>query len=422
MKSSKYNIYLNENSHLYVFNQLSGALTEIDEELFDCLKNNKIEDANAPEEVLDEMRRSHFICDNNLKEELIVLSANKIFRFNNSVARVTILPTLNCNFKCWYCYESHIESKMTEEGLRSVIEFCRNLIQSHTVTCFHLDWFGGEPLLFFDEIMYPISKEIKRMCEEQEIEFSHSITTNGYLVSESMIEKMDEISLTSFQITLDGSEFYHNKTRCSIDDKQTYQTIVKNITSICRNIRNVNMSVRINYTPKSIYSIDEIAYDFPNDVRSKISIQPQLVWQFKDTINEINNLIKEKMETFIKAGYKTTNVFVSHLHNCCYVENMKQYVINYDLSVYKCTARNFVDKEFSIGEISKDGRLIVNSNYYNYFNSSYMENPTCMECEYLPSCCGMCIQKKLEHQLPKCPKEGVKESLLNGLKLLIQNM
>lgn len=421
MKSSKYNVYFYENGRFYIFNQLSGALTEVDQELFDCLKNNRLNTESISDELLQEMETSHIICDENLKEEFVVLSANKMFRFSNVVARVTILPTLNCNFKCWYCYESHIESKMSKEGLQSTLEFCRNIIQSRTITCFHLDWFGGEPLLYFDEIMYPLSLAIKQLCDEQQVKFSHSITTNGYLVTEEIIAKMDEIGLTSFQITLDGSEFYHNKTRFSKEDKQTYHKIVDNITSICQRIKNVNMSVRVNYTPKNLHSIDQIAYDFPMNVRHKISIQPQLVWQFKDVINEIDDLVKEKLDVFIKEGYKKTKFSIPHLHTCCYAENMKQYVINYDLSVYKCTARNFVNEKYSIGKISKGGQLITNSNYYNYFISSYMENPTCLACEYLPSCCGMCIQKKVENKMPQCPKGSIKKSVLNRLKLLIQN-
>ena len=77
-----------------------------------------------------------------------------------------------------------------------------------------------------------------------------------------MINKLNEIELTSYQITLDGSEFYHNRTRFSESDKHSYSTIVKNIILLCRHIRNVDMAVRINYTPKNINSIDKIAYDF----------------------------------------------------------------------------------------------------------------------------------------------------------------
>ena len=33
---------------------------------------------------------------------------------------MVILPTLNCNFKCWYCIQDHIPSLMTEEVISLV--------------------------------------------------------------------------------------------------------------------------------------------------------------------------------------------------------------------------------------------------------------------------------------------------------------
>ncbi len=40
MKSSKYNIYTTSDDRYYVYNQLTGAFSEVDDELFRCLKQN----------------------------------------------------------------------------------------------------------------------------------------------------------------------------------------------------------------------------------------------------------------------------------------------------------------------------------------------------------------------------------------------
>ena len=103
----------------------------------------------------------------------------------------------------------------------------------------------------------------------------------------------------------------------------------------------------------------------------------------------------------------------------CYAENMNQYVVNFDLKLYKCTARNFKDKAYSIGEISRDGKFIPSDNYYKYYTASYFENEKCLACPLLPSCTGMCIQKKIEGSIPNCPKEAVMESLTNCIEALI---
>lgn len=66
---------------------------------------------------------------------------------------------------------------------------------------------------------------------------------------------------------------------------------------------------------------------------------PQLVWQFKDDRNMQGDDITRKMELFVSHGYKKKLTDLSCYQ--CYTENMKQFVVNYDLSVFKCTARDF---------------------------------------------------------------------------------
>lgn len=422
MKFSRYNIGVAHEGNFYIFNQLSGALTQVDKELYTGLLDKTIDLCSINSELYTELHKSHFICDDDLIEENVILYANKTFRYSNDVARVTVLPTINCNFKCWYCYESHKESKMTQQAMTATLEFCKNLISQHRVRVFQLDWFGGEPLLYFDEVLYPLSLKLKKICDEKGVLFRHTITTNGYLISNDMIEKMIEIELKSFQITLDGDEAYHNRTRYSKDDKQTYRTIVQSITLLCQKIKNVNMVLRINYTPKNVSTIENIITAFPKEVRGCIWVEPQLVWQFKNQVNVISDVIKEKMEKFSEAGFKIGNVSIPRFNCGCYVENMLQYVVIYDLTVYKCTARDFLSPKTSIGKISIEGKFEPNNNYYNYFTSSYMENEHCMSCDYLPSCCGMCIQKKIEGSIPQCPKKQIAQSLRNKLLLVIKNL
>lgn len=421
MKPSRYNIYLSEHERFYVFNQLSSDLREIDYELNKALINGEIERI-IDSDLLIDLQNSHLICEDDLQEESLIICANKTFRFSNTTARITIMPTLNCNFRCWYCYETHIEGYMSGDSVQSVIVFCKNLIDSRGLKSFVLDWFGGEPLLHFDDVVYPISIAIKDYCEEKNVNFTNSITTNGFFIAEKLIPQMNEIALRSFQITLDGAKKFHDRTRFSHDRTGSYDCIVKNISLICRGITDVLVTVRINYTPTNLHTIDSIAVSFAEDIRHKIFIEPQLVWQFKDNINAITDVIAHKMETFHSLGYKTRANSLPTVCSWCYAENMNQYVINYDLKVYKCTARDFKDESHSVGVISAEGTFHPNKNYYKYFAASNFENETCLSCEMLPSCTGMCIQKKVEGTRMHCPKTEIRESVIRQLRFLIDSM
>ncbi len=53
-----------------------------------------------------------------------------------------ILPTLNCNFKCWYCIQDHIPSLMTEEVISLVKRHIKYVIENLDLDTLHIEWFG----------------------------------------------------------------------------------------------------------------------------------------------------------------------------------------------------------------------------------------------------------------------------------------
>lgn len=418
-KPSKYNIYLSYKDRYYIFNQLSSEFREVDYELYNELQNSNDQVKLTASDIISDLLECNILVLLDCDETNKIQCANKFFRFLNSTARVTVIPTLECNFRCWYCYETHESGHMSASDVDSVISFCKNLIDEGGLKSFILDWFGGEPLLHFDSIVFPISLAIKTYCKENGVEFFNSITTNGFFATEDLLPRFNEIELRGFQITLDGERRFHDKTRYNANRCGSYDIIVGNITRLCRYIDGISMTLRINYTPANLKTIEAIADSFPEDIRKIIFIEPQLVWQYKESVNTITDTLAHKLKYFQSLGYPTRGNVLPETCKWCYAESMKQYVINYNLNVYKCTARDFTNPIYSIGNISKDGVFVPNDNYYKYFKSSFFENETCLDCNVLPSCSGMCIQKKIENSIPSCPKENILKSIQNKLISII---
>jgi len=122
------------------------------------------------------------------------------------------------------------------------------------------------------------------------------------------------------------------------------------------------------------------------------------------------------MEKFLLKNYK--QVIDDLRCKTCYVESMSQFVISYDLSVYKCTARDFVPIN-SIGMINSDGDFIQNNHYYDYYVNSSYEQDKCLKCKFLPSCFGPCIQKVIERSQNECNQHDVFEYIINKVKLYL---
>ena len=416
MKLSRYTLFFSDQGKNYIYHQASNALLKVDEELYDVLKGGNLQVLS--EDVWNTLEQSGFLIKDSIDETCSIRYGNLIGRYNSKLMRITILPTLSCNFRCWYCYEQHKVSIMTESGAKSVLGFIKSEILKKHLEHVVLDWFGGEPLLRFSQVIYPLSKELKTWCRQNNVNFSNIITTNGSLINEDMAVKMNEIGLRQFQITLDGDKDHHNKVRFSSTMKNSYDVIVSNIHTLCRTVEDPNIELRINYTTDNIDTAKSILYSFDADIRQFIHIFPQIVWQEsgkRDVLSYKEIALKNKA---LEEGYSVDqNV---HAHRCsgCYVENMEQFVVNYDLNVYKCTARDYNGK-YSVGRISEDGQFVPNELYYKYYTTpSPFLRKECLECEFLPSCLFSiaCIQKTIEGYTPKCNKDLVKTFVYTIIK------
>lgn len=289
----------------------------------------------------------------------------------------------------------------------------KNEIKTKHIENVVLDWFGGEPLLCFSQIIYPLSKELKSWCEQHNIKLHLTMTTNGSLINEDIAVKMKEIELEQLQITLDGGKECHNKVRFSPAMKNSYDVIVKSIHALCRILDKPNIELRINYTSNNIDSAFSILDDFDESIRRYILVSPHIVWQEFDKVGDLSAKVAQLNKSAYEKGYSIRHPNFSLRCMSCYTENMEQFVINYDMNVYKCTARDF-DKKFCVGRITDEGVFVPNELYYRYYTTpSPFVCKECLECDLLPSCVysNSCLQKKIEGFQPKCDKDMIKQSV-----------
>ena len=120
---------------------------------------------------------------------------------------LTINPTLDCNFHCWYCYESKVKgSEMSPSTIQSTISLIDNILHENPqLKRFHLYFFGGEPLLKFNEVVKPVLKAFSEKTKGRDILRTVQITTNGALLNDTMLSFFKDCGIfTAFQITFDG--------------------------------------------------------------------------------------------------------------------------------------------------------------------------------------------------------------------------
>ncbi|WP_395092813.1 radical SAM protein [Vaginella massiliensis] len=403
MKFSMYNLILPFERKMLAYNSVNDKFMLLEYALYDLLQaaineSNPIGLQEIHPDYFNALLQNGFIVDKEKDEYAeireIIINTDQDESFFN----IIINPTMNCNFKCWYCYENHIKSsKMSEDIINKVYKLIDNVTSKEKTKNLYLSWFGGEPLLYFDKVMIPILEYANRKTIEKNIGFESDITTNGYLINQKMIDNFIKYNITHNQITLDGHRDLHNTVRNVNEKRGSYDEIINNVKLLCKN--NISTTLRINFTNETlntVLNVIEDISDISNDDREWLEISFHQVWQTK----EKGNLeMSEKLKA-IKKTFRDNNFFVSgntrdNIRNSCYADKTNEVVINYNGDAFKCTARDFT-KNNREGVLQEDGTI----DWFEKNSTRLMaklNNKPCQTCPILPLCGSGCSQVAFEN-------------------------
>lgn len=338
-----------------------------------------------------------FIIDEDTDEIENVRELVKAVDYNEEEYYLIINPTMNCNFKCYYCYESNIKgSKVSEQNLEKIKLFIGNTIDSNKkLKLFTIQFFGGEPLLFFERTILPIMQYAHKKAKETGIKLNLNFTTNAYLINDKMIEAFKKYEVNSLQITLDGNRELHNQVRFVNKSRGSYDEIIANMKKLVRN--EINVTFRINYTEENLKELEDVFADFEDlthKERQMLMLSMNRVWE--ETNQNLGRHVvdfKNKAENF---GFNLPDsVFSDRVRHSCYADKLNQATINYNGDVFKCNARDF-HKNNREGVLNDLGQIDWNEKQEVRMNAK-IKNKSCLECKILPICGGGCSQQAIEY-------------------------
>lgn len=312
-------------------------------------------------------------------------------------------PTLNCNFRCWYCYEEHIKgSNMKEEILKRTGLLMEHIAEhGKTLEHFNLAFFGGEPLLCFAKVVLPLMEQFNAVCQKHGLKHSISFTSNGYLITDKMIAAFVENGVGSLQITLDGCREAHDKVRFASASAGSYDTILDNIKKLLRN--RISVILRINYTAHNIADIKNIVHDLKEitpEMKPYLRINFQRVWQDGDR-DDIDEEVFDNMDAFLCEDFSVTKRDIDYVRNSCYADKRHQALVNYNGDVFKCTARDFKTASRD-GYLDENGEIVWENDALEKRMNARFKNAVCHTCRIAPLCAGSCSQKTMEFHKNQC--------------------
>lgn len=292
-----------------------------------------------------------------------------------------IFTTLDCNARCFYCFEKRIpESNMTIETASKAIEYIQEQADGVTVK---LEWFGGEPLF-----NYPIIEFITDGLRDKGIQFESNMVTNGLLFDNILVEKAKKLwNLKTVQITLDGTKYVYRRVKAYVTDiEDPFERVIQNIRSLLR--AGIKVSVRLNVGPHNYIDmldlVDFLSKEFAGEENINVYTSPlfEIIKYPKDKKENIYNLLDEldsKLNSFF--GKKKKKEFTNKIVNgYCMASGKEAVTILPNGKVGICRDNAY---EALIGDIyTKEHNFKVRENFGRRF---YREDK-CRNCPMYPDC------------------------------------
>ncbi len=404
MKFSKYNIFVETDNGIALYNSLNTNCVNIHkkEEVDKFMNLVKTGDINPSDQMVKELYKRKYIVDDDVDEyKQAQEDLEQYYAQRDRVLNIMLYVTENCNFRCVYCFEEHLNKNFSTENWDALYKYIEKSLADNLYDCVSMSFFGGEPLLEKTAILDFLDRlEILRERHPNVI-FSHHITTNGYLLTPALYDKLTERNVFRYMITVDGFAEAHNETRPLAGGQGTWDAIIANLKYINTKKDAVCIIVRVNVNTVNAKDMKEFI-----DWVIKTFNQDKFVMNI-DVAGDLSGYevdkkyakdygdkdVQEILEKYVKTT-QDMSLLSKYAFNCVRV-GKGHFTISVDGQITKCEDA-FTGRCPSVGYLSKEGEFIFNENYKKWTEG--FETEYCKDCVVYPLCGGRrCPDKKVNY-------------------------
>ncbi|MFZ1780514.1 MAG: radical SAM protein [Enterococcus aquimarinus] len=396
------------NEEILLYSTLSTSILTLEKQMYsDIFIDKKFEPYVKECEDLERMGFL-FLGDDDTQAEALEKIRKDIVEAEHGITAVTIAPTMECNARCYYCFEKGARrGTMSEMTADKVASF---LIEHCTEKKIYIAWFGGEPLMAPD-----IISQISNRLSESGIEIESTVTTNGILLDENMVKNLKVWNTTRVQITVDGIDDEYNKVkRYTIQCHNPFETIMKNIELTIRS--GISVHLRVNYKSTDPFKVKETMSYLHNRFGQNENLYLYGVPLDLPEIKGYSEFDEKEGEIFLnvldyslKRGYENDELnfaalrvsedynkalgelMLSPFPAPCFMVNKDRYVIDDAGNLYKCQ-KHLGKEQFRCGTVFDN---VDKNEIFNYYSTQKVHDDNCVDCKMFPICQGGCNANRL---------------------------
>ncbi|MDD4494813.1 MAG: thioether cross-link-forming SCIFF peptide maturase [Eubacteriales bacterium] len=317
----------------------------------------------------------------------------------------------DCNMRCTYCFASTgnfglKRSLMDKETGFKAIDFL--ISRSGTRKNLEVDFFGGEPLMNFENVLAIIqyAKSREKMYNKH---FRFTITTNALILDDEQMKAIDEL-FDNVVLSLDGSEETNDRMRLLPDGTGSYKEIMPRIKAMTEIRGDRDHYVRGTFTAYNLNFSKDVIHLADEGFKS-ISLEPVVAPENKkysikeEHLNTIYDEYEKLAQEYLKRkkegrGFNYFHFNISLDQGPCLVKRVKgcgagcEYVaVTPEGDIYPC--HQFVGKEeYKLGNLNNG---VLNDKIRDKFrNTNIATKEQCISCWAKYHCSGGCSANALE--------------------------
>lgn len=431
---SRYNIRAStDDGRLVLWNSYKGTMSVFEAEqkpTIELLLSQKGVEA-RPEGVVKYLRDRGFLVKAGTDEYRRIQLGFGHQHYRTDVLQLILLASEDCNFRCQYCYEQFARGTMEPQvrlGVKRLIENRLRGLQHLSIS-----WFGGEPLYGFDAIE-DLAPFFVETTEKHGIRYSSNMTTNGYLLTPDVAEKLLAWKINSYQITLDGPPECHDCSRPTRDGDGTFSTIFDNLKALKRRPESYAVDIRVNFDKNNHHGLkaflEVVEREFTNDSRFKLRFRPVGRWGGSNDGNlevcGLDEAAQVQMEMKMEARKRGLSLSDDIRHvkklgaQVCYAARPYNFIVGADGKLMKCTIDLDMQDRNIVGRLTEGGDLDLDLDKLALWTEpAFEKDKKCQKCVILPTCQGMfCPQLRMDTGKSPCSplRKDAKKELMEVLQ------
>ena len=409
-----------------ILSGVTGAMELINEDLYQILsrlsfdndpRSRCIDNGCLPPEIMATFVKRGYITEYSHEDEREIVKkiAADLHEISTKQCDVVIVPDLDCNYRCDYCYERPLQNKIKEHKIKMDKPCVDNFFHSIDLLTAESRYISGTVTLYGGEPLRAENKEIVDyiVAKGAEKGYIFNAVTNGHNL-DAYLGLLGREKIAHIQITIDGPKEVHDRRRIAIDGSSSYEKIMNNMRQAISET-DVLIGIRVNLDGDNYRAFGELMNTFDQEgwfANNRIKVGAAIVTQRDQRgaiypILDINVVkaelfdVMKKYPKIIIGGHQAADrdeifsllasdmLYSFRSRFCASCSGM--YIFLPDGTISACW--DSVGEECSyIGSYSEDGLFLDMDKISYRFNRSVVNISACLDCKYCLVCAGGCPQ------------------------------